>query len=474
LDRLVNKKSPFLYTLDMLADVDTQTVKSIVAAGSDIALLITADGIVEDVYMGPDTPPANDVADWSGARIDDIVTEESRGKIDDMLAKARTTDAPPRWREINHVSPGEDDFPVRYAAVRTGSKGDVILLGRDLRVVAQLHKRLVEAQLTMEQDYERIRQIETRYRVLFETTHEALLIVSSETGRIIDANSAAARLFSREVEDLTNRVFANRFEPKSQSDLAVALAMVRESGRERSIVLTGRGEVGALNVDLLLFRSVNETLYLCRLTSRDGETEADRSFDRSLSALYGRTSDAMVFTDSEGRIRSANTAFLGLADVAVGRAIEDINLTDFLGRPSVDLNLLMSNARVKGRLSAYNTTLRTTYGMAIPIEISTTWLPEADPPMFGFVIRDVSRATPGRGASPAVSSEAVENIIDLVGTTPLKELVRGTTDVVEKLCIETAIKLTNNNRASAAEMLGLSRQSLYVKLRKYGLIAQDD
>ena len=68
----------------------------------------------------------------------------------------------------------------------------------------------------------------------------------------------------------------------------------------------------------------------------------------------------------------------------------------------------------------------------------------------------------------------MENIIDLVGSTPLKELVRGTTDVVEKLCIETAIKLTNNNRASAAEMLGLSRQSLYVKLRKYGLIDHDD
>jgi DNA-binding protein Fis len=29
--------------------------------------------------------------------------------------------------------------------------------------------------------------------------------------------------------------------------------------------------------------------------------------------------------------------------------------------------------------------------------------------------------------------------------------------------------MTGDNRASAAEMLGLSRQSLYVKLRRYGL-----
>jgi DNA-binding NtrC family response regulator len=41
--------------------------------------------------------------------------------------------------------------------------------------------------------------------------------------------------------------------------------------------------------------------------------------------------------------------------------------------------------------------------------------------------------------------------------------------VIERLCIEAALELTNDNRATAAEMLGLSRQSLYVKLRRYGL-----
>jgi len=47
--------------------------------------------------------------------------------------------------------------------------------------------------------------------------------------------------------------------------------------------------------------------------------------------------------------------------------------------------------------------------------------------------------------------------------------VRESTDVIEALCIEAALKLTGNNRASAAEMLGLSRQSLYTKLNRYGI-----
>jgi DNA-binding NtrC family response regulator len=51
----------------------------------------------------------------------------------------------------------------------------------------------------------------------------------------------------------------------------------------------------------------------------------------------------------------------------------------------------------------------------------------------------------------------------------LKAIVRETTDVIERMCIETALELTGDNRATAAEVLGLSRQSLYVKLRRFGL-----
>lgn len=467
----MNKNGPHASALDGFGHLDPQAVKSIIAASSDIALLVTRDGIVQDVYVGPDMAPANDVTNWSGARLQTLVSEESRAKVTDMLARAGADEAP-RWREINHLG---DNFPVRYAAVRTGDSGDIILLGRDLRMVAQLQQRLVQAQLTMEQDYERIRQIETRYRVLFETTHEALLIVSAESGRVGDANSAAGRLLGRPARELAGRDFSGLFVPETEAALAATLARVREDGRERSVDVRARGSATPIGLDVLLFRSVNETLYLCRLTERaDGGEAAQRGAERSLAALYGRGSDAMVFTDMRGRILHANTAFLSLTDVAVDEKLRDASLADFLGRRAADLDVMTTNAKAQGRLSVYATTLRSAYGASMPVEISATYLADAEPEGFGFVLRDVSRSAPSRAVGPTVSSDAVEHIIELVGSTPLKELVRNTTDVVEKLCIETAIKLTNNNRASAAEMLGLSRQSLYVKLRRYGLIDQED
>ena len=95
--------------------------------------------------------------------------------------------------------------------------------------------------------------------------------------------------------------------------------------------------------------------------------------------------------------------------------------------------------------------------------------------IFGLIMRDSNRLDPVR--SPRQDEQGLpesgQKVVELVGSATLKEIVTETTDVVEKLCIETAVTLTRNNRVAAAEMLGLSRQSLYVKLRKYGLLSRD-
>jgi DNA-binding NtrC family response regulator len=87
---------------------------------------------------------------------------------------------------------------------------------------------------------------------------------------------------------------------------------------------------------------------------------------------------------------------------------------------------------------------------------------------YGLAIRVVRAHSFGVAAS---MDRSVGQLTELVGRVPLKELVRETTDLIERLCIEAALRLTGDNRASAAEMLGLSRQSLYVKMRRYDIIS---
>lgn len=71
-------------------------------------------------------------------------------------------------------------------------------------------------------------------------------------------------------------------------------------------------------------------------------------------------------------------------------------------------------------------------------------------------------------------TQAVERLSSLVGRVALRDLVRDTTELVERHFIQAALELTDNNRSAAAGVLGLSRQSLYVKLRRQQLATPDD
>ena len=74
----------------------------------------------------------------------------------------------------------------------------------------------------------------------------------------------------------------------------------------------------------------------------------------------------------------------------------------------------------------------------------------------------------------AGSNDGLRKVMQLVGYSNLKDIVAETTEIIEKMCIETALELTGNNRVAAAELLSLSRQSLYVKLRKFGILSKEN
>ena len=89
--------------------------------------------------------------------------------------------------------------------------------------------------------------------------------------------------------------------------------------------------------------------------------------------------------------------------------------------------------------------------------------------LLGFTIRDAGRRLTSDTRANRELPRSASQMTELVGRVPLRDIVRETTDLIEPLCIEAAPELTPDNRASAAEMQGLSRQSPYVKLRRFGI-----
>jgi transcriptional regulator PpsR len=454
-----------------LGGLDAESASAVISAAADVALVIDSDGVIRDVAFGSDDLSREGYADWLGHPWIDTVTVESRPKIEALLRDA-TANVPTRGRHVNHTSALGTDVPVLYSAVRVGPRQDrIVALGRDLRGMAALQQRLVMAQQSLERDYWRLRQVETRYRLLFQMAVEAVLVVDAATERIVESNPAADRLVGERAGALSGRPFASVLAEESRAAARAMLSAALGDGRAEDVRLRIASPPREYAVSAKHFRQEKGDYFLVRFALPAGEP-ADVALPRARAALLHAVEsapDAYVVTDGAGRVIAANPAFAEVAQLVDESQARGELLDQWLGRAGVDLEVLLSNLRQHGSIHLFSTTLRGAQGANADVEISAARVPGADPSIYGFAIRNVGRRLSGDVGTAPPMARTPQQLSELVGRMPMKDIVRDATDMIEKMCIEAALELTRDNRASAAEMLGLSRQSLYMKLRRYGL-----
>ncbi len=460
-----------------LGNLDAETAATLILAAADIALVLDRKGVIRDIAIGSEDLSAEGVGKWLGRSWIDTVTAESRPKIETLLREANAK-AVPRWRQVNHPSAKGADIPVLYSAVRLATEGRVVVVGRDLRAIAALQQRLVDAQQSMERDYARLRHAETRYRLLFQIASEAVLIVEAGMQKVTEANPAAHALLGVSANRIVGRPFPEGFDSKGTRAIQSLLAAVQSAGKANDVRARLADGGAQFIVSASLFRQEKSVHFLVRLSpSEAAAPEGAVSGPRSkLLDVVENSPDGFVVTDPDGRILTANRAFLEMVQLPTEEQARGELLGQWLGRPGVDLSILLSNLKQHGSVRLFATTVRGAYGSTMEVEISAVAVPHAEQPCLGFTMRGVGRRFAVAARGPRELPRSVEQLTELIGRVPLKELVRETTDVIERLCIEAALELTQDNRATAAEMLGLSRQSLYVKLRRYGIAddAADD
>lgn len=467
--------APQLYFADLNADV----LAAVVAAAADLALVLDSQGVIRDISLSSGrSQELGELRQWVGRRWVETVTIENRGKVNAMLAVAAAGSSSENAKErparqVTHALSGGVDLPVSYNIVPMGVQGRLLALGRDLREVAAVQQRLVDAQQSMERDYLRLRHTEARYRLLFEAVDEAVLVLDAASLVVFEHNAAAARLLGDSTKRIVGRSFAELLAVESQAESYASFSQARSAGRSEDSLVRLAGSNTELRLAASLFKQDSSSSLLVRLSpARAGSAErpARRTAEGpSLPDVVNAMPDAFVLTDMQGRILSANQAFSDMLQLAAGESLQGQSLDRWLGRSSVDLNVLITNLRQHGVLRLFPTTLRGTYGEPAAVEISAVAVPDGPQACLGFSIRDVSRRLPADGRSNRQLPRSVEQLTGLVGRLPLKDIVGETTDLIERLCIEAALGLTRDNRASAAEMLGLSRQGLYMKLRRYGM-----
>jgi transcriptional regulator PpsR len=471
-----------------IGPLEAEDASRVIAAAADVALIVSPDGIVQDcAFRTSELENAvEDAGSWAGRRWTDTVTVESRPKAEALLDGA-LKDSEPHLRHLNHPPAIEGpDVAIEYAAVRANKDGSVIAFGRDLRRLANLQQRLVDAQQALERDYTTLHQTQARYRGLFQTAPEPLMVLDAQSLRIAEANPAALKLIEQGRRSL-GIPFIDLIHADDRGAVLRLLSGMRNAGGPQSIpvrlsaefVVDATGKDAAqtaaqnaamtLNVTMLLEEKA--PVLVLRLSAAPAAAPAGSASDvndRLLTALE-QAPDGFVLTTQDGDVMAANAAFVAMAQLgsvarARGRPVEN-----WIGQSGIDTDVLLANLKQRGVVRLFATVIRGEMGQVNEVEVSANAVMLDGQQCFGFVIRDVGRRVSTRPDRTRPLPRSIEQLTELIGRVSMKELVRDAIDVIERLCIESALELTGNNRASAAEMLGLSRQSLYVKLRRYGL-----
>ena len=455
-----------------LADLGPEAISLLLCTAADITLVLDDTGTIVDIAYGDEALAAELGDEWLGLRWVDTVTEDSHPKIRALLA-------PPapgamRWRQINHPLPDGSTMALSFASHAIPAQGRQparwFAFGRDQRVTMALQQRLVEAQLSVERDYARFRQAELRYRQLFQMAGEAVLVIDAGSGRVLEANPAAVAMMGTPADKMVGQVFPLGLTARSTKLVAGLLATARRTGRADPVHAELAEGRSAVQVSATLLHQDQSHLLLVRLSRIDSQAaQAHGAESAMLLQLAQGAPDGLVVTDLDGLVLAANTEFIKLCQMAGEEQVRGQSLERWLGRTDVDLGVLVSNLRQRGAVKLFATTLRGEFGASTEVEISAVTVTRSDPMLLGFTVRDVGRRLQPEAAATQVLPRSVNQLTELVGRVPMKDIVGETTDLIEKRCIEAALELTRDNRASAAEILGLSRQSLYVKLRRYGL-----
>jgi len=455
---------------EWLKNIDSDTAGRLITVASDVALVVSdaRAGVIKDVSFGSDEIPAELADNWVGKPWAETVTQDSRAKVEALLRDSGAKGAP-RWRMVNHKSRTGADLPVLYAAVKVNSQGRVVAFGRSMQPMATLQQQLVNTQQSMEREYLKLRQAEARHRLLFQVASEAVLIIDAGSRKVLEANPAAARLLGEGNRRLVGRAFPEGFDESSTEAMQALLGAVRATGRTDDVTVKSADGAREFVASASLFREERSSFFLIRLAPLNAERTSAPTQNSKVLEIVASAPEGFVVTDLNGRILFANRAFLDLVQLATEEQARNESLERWLGRPGVDFNLLTAQLREHGSLRLFATQVRGEYGSSSDVEICAVSVVDGEEPCLGFTIRDVGqRVTFDRQVSRD-KPRSVAQLTELVGRVPLKDLVRESTDMIERLCIEAALEITGDNRASAAEILGLSRQSLYAKLRRYGL-----
>jgi transcriptional regulator PpsR len=426
----------------------------------DITLTLDRDGVIRDV--APSVAFESEALDrWCGRPWGETLPPELVERVGKAMSAKPKSGESHRFQTLQLLPSGRE-LQVEYTTVSLGKNAGFVAIGRNLENVSDLQTRLVDAQKAREQDFWRLREVEQRYRAVFDATDEAMALVRASNRRVVEINVQATRALGL----LPGAEFFPDLSARDRKALDAALELARSQGRAPNIVLH-LPDASQWSLRASLLTSDSDAFYLLQMSAL-GATAETTPETYNLDQIWRRLPDAFVLVDRDGAILKTNSTFLDLAQVGVEAAALGQNIRRWLSHPGEDFPVIADLVRRHGSVRMLRCRLEGDLGSMTPVEISAVGDQTPRPKTIGLVMRDVS---PRESHTPRGSgAEHVDLAHGLaLPKDSLEAIVEAVVETIERRAIEEALAKRQGNRTLAARYLGLSRQTLHVKLKKYKL-----
>lgn len=145
-------QQPDVTALAAVAAYAPHLAQAFASLACDLALVLDHDSVITELALSPGSQLGPFTAGWIGRPLADVVTTNTRQKIINMLLDAAGPGLA-RRREVNLPSGQPADIPMAFTALRLGPDGPALVVGHDLRSVAQMQQRFMRVQQELERGY---------------------------------------------------------------------------------------------------------------------------------------------------------------------------------------------------------------------------------------------------------------------------------------------------------------------------------
>jgi transcriptional regulator PpsR len=468
-----------IYNLDSakLNALDINLAAELLAYSVDLVLIINQSGVIEKCIDGS-KPVSSNTSSLVGKKWLDTVAIDSQPKVNALLRTSEDQDEQ-KWRQVNQEFDSSASIPIQYSTIFFAKQNQLVAIGKDLSGISSLQQKLVESQQEIERDYANLHAIQNRYLQLFNSIDQAYLIVDSQTLKIIEVNKSAGFLVG-DLKKVQGKLFVNLFPAKDHEAIQSYLLESKSGILQSSIQTTLENLKENVEISSTILREGNQNVCLVSIKPKSQAAQLGTANEQAilLSQALEDFQDGFIVCSTNGVILTSNNTFVSMSQSTQRDTILGKSFEIWLGRASIDLKIILGTVREYGSIKDYASTITADDGSSpLDVRISAVSFSSGKLSLVAIGIHPISKASNQPADKPDSLGKNAKELTQLVGKVPLKQIVTETTDIIEKLCILAALDLTMTNRASAAELLGLSRQGLYIKMRRFGIVdsnASDD